>query len=81
MLQKITYMWLPTPTISASVEIRVFIYYLIDLICMAPFPIDIITPEWIFMSGCNLYDASVHHLINIELLDSIIRGIYTSYLM
>ena len=41
-------------TISVSVELLVFIFYMWDVEYITPFPIGIIPPVWILMSPCTV---------------------------
>ena len=50
-----------TPTISASVEILLLIFFLIDVEYIETFKIDIVDPVWLFMYGFTENDMSTHH--------------------
>ena len=47
-------------TSSASVELFVLSFCLMDAVYVHPFPIDISMPLWLFMSGCTAYKLSTH---------------------
>ena len=81
MIQRIPYMWLSTPTILSSVEIRVLVFCLLELLFVALLHSHIIPTEWIFVSGCTLQAALIHHIIMIYLFASSGRGVFTVTLM
>ena len=64
-----------TPTSSASVELRVLIFCLVDEAYRAPFPMLNMDPVWLLMSGCTAKDASIHHWIrSMSPLPSSVKG-------
>ena len=49
-----------TPTNSASVDIVLFSFFLLDFQCTIPYPNYMQPPMWLFRSGCTPYAASTH---------------------
>ena len=49
-----------TPTTSTSVDLFVFIFFLLELQFTKPYPNYILMPVWLFRSGCTPYAASTY---------------------
>ena len=65
-----------TPTISASVELRVLIFCFVDIYIEHPFPIDMVASVWILILGCTTKDVSIHQFN--ELIPSVCKVILSS---
>ena len=62
-----------TPTNSASVELFVFSFCLLEPLMTAPLPMIITPPVWLFISGCTAYEASTNQWSDATLLHSSVR--------